>query len=222
MPVNPARLGAILLALCAVPCSFEQAGGKAWAEERRIERLEFAGGNQKQTSNGTIRGYDTVEYRVNALAGQTMKVTFVANNRSARFNVEKAGSPSLYNSSNEGNDEVAFKVPSSGDHVVRVYLMRSAARRNARADYSLSVTLSAPHFVRQEKRPDNWHVANVPAGDRLNVRIAPNGNSRIIQRLDNGVSVQNLGCVRKNRTRWCNVATGQGKTGWAASRFLMQ
>ena len=62
-----------------------------------------------------------------------------AGNASAYFNIVAPGaSEALYNGSISGNG-TSFVIPSSGNYIVQVYLMRNAARRNETADFALTL-----------------------------------------------------------------------------------
>ncbi|WP_374581070.1 hypothetical protein [Pseudoduganella sp.] len=90
---------------------------------------------------GRIKGAQTAEYTVQAKAGQQLGVTLKSSNRSAYFNVQAAGAEEAeFIGSIKGN-HYAATVPSDTSYRVTVYLMRSAARRNATADYRLQIDL---------------------------------------------------------------------------------
>jgi uncharacterized protein YgiM (DUF1202 family) len=87
--------------------------------------------------------------------------------------------------------------------------------------------------------PQLWAVTGVRSNDALNLRVAPDGDSRRIARIPfNARGLKNLGCpnhvtfeqwkrmtqVQKDRaarSRWCEVEY-KGKKGWVASRFLKE
>lgn len=101
--------------------------------------VTFAKGASSATIKGTIKGDATIDYTVNAKAGQTLAVSFKPTNASAYFNVLPPGSEeAIFIGSTSGN---SFKgtLPASGNTTIRVYLMRSAARRGETANYTLTV-----------------------------------------------------------------------------------
>lgn len=108
-------------------------------ESVRTETMQFARGASSATIRGNIRGYDAVDYRIGARAGQTLTVSMRVDNKSAYFNVLPPRSPTaLFNGSISGN-RYSGRLTESGDFRVRVYLMRNAARRGERASFSLTV-----------------------------------------------------------------------------------
>ncbi|MBB4081340.1 DNA breaking-rejoining protein [Brevundimonas lenta] len=105
----------------------------------RNERIQFARGASSATVTGDIQGYDTVNHLVGARAGQTMSVHMRSSNASNYFNVTAPGADAaLFTGSSDGQHFEA-QLPSSGDYVVQVYLMRNAARRGESANYTLTV-----------------------------------------------------------------------------------
>jgi Bacterial SH3 domain len=87
--------------------------------------------------------------------------------------------------------------------------------------------------------PQFWAVTGVRSDDALNLRAAPDADSRRIARIPfNARGLKNLGCpnhvtfeqwkrmtqVQKDRaarSRWCEVEYN-GQKGWVASRFLKE
>jgi hypothetical protein len=225
-----ATLGAILFAIALLPIVQQ-----SFAQERS-ERISFASGRSSKTVQDSIAGYETVNYRVNVRAGQRLAASLKTDNPSNYFNIWAPGaSEAIYNSSVSG--ELAdVIVRSSGDYRIQVYLMRNAARRNESADYRLKVEVTGgdptnggdaglqPDYADGlSGGPDFWEVANVPPGDRLNVRSSPTAQASIIVRLSNGTVLRNLGCRMNGQTRWCKVERRDGSnSGWAAGRFLIE
>lgn len=122
----------------------------------RTERVQFARGATSATIRGSIRGYDTVDYIVGARAGQTMSVSLQTSNTSAYFNILPPRSEeAIFNGSVTGAN-FAGRLKDTGDYRVRVYLMRSAARRGERATFSITVGVNA--------RPGNIGAAPGPIG----------------------------------------------------------
>jgi hypothetical protein len=105
--------------------------------------LQFAKGTSKATMRGSIKGDKTIDYKLRAKAGQTMSVALKTNNGANYFNVLPPGSAgeAIFVGSTNGN-EWTGQLPADGEYAVRVYLMRSAARRNEAADYTLTVGIT--------------------------------------------------------------------------------
>jgi len=111
----------------------------AAAAQAQTVDVRFPRGASGTTIDGSIKGNQSVKYRIGVSAGQRMSVQLDTDNASNYFNVTAPGaSEALYNSSINGNG-TSFVIPSSGNYTVTVYLMRNAARRNERANYQLSV-----------------------------------------------------------------------------------
>jgi len=111
----------------------------AQTDATRSERVQFARGHSSATITGELRGYDTVDYRIGVRAGQTVHVSMRGSNASGYFNVSADNAPeAIFVGAMEG-DTFTGASPITGDLVVRVYLMRNAARRGARLNYSLVI-----------------------------------------------------------------------------------
>jgi len=112
------------------------------AESIKVQRIHFAKGKTSATVKGSITGYNTVDYKLGAKAGQTMNVKLKTGNTANYFNVLPPGSETaLFVGSTSGN-EWSGTLPADGEYTVRVYLMRNAARRNEKANYTLNVGIT--------------------------------------------------------------------------------
>jgi hypothetical protein len=212
--------------LCMMPV------GQALAQDR-TERLRFAPGETGSTISGTIRGDRGVIYVLGASAGQQMTVDMTTDNPSAYFNIRRSGSDTaIWNGSITGNS-ASVTLPSGGDWVVQVYLMRNAARRGETANYRLSISVNGKGAAARPPAagsgdaaasgPDWWAVTGVGGDDALNVRQGPSVNDVVIARVGNGAVLRNGGCVGEGRSRWCKVSAADGSfTGWASGRFLQE
>ena len=107
----------------------------------REERIRFARGATSAELSGEVRGYDFVDYLVGARSGQKLTADLSRVSGPAYFLVRAPGSEdNLFDGSTSG-DHFETVLPASGDYRVRVFLMRSAARRNERSAYRLSVAI---------------------------------------------------------------------------------
>ena len=108
----------------------------------RVETVQFAKDSNKAAISGALKGDQYVDYKVRSGAGQTLTVTLKGSNLQNYFNIHPPGSAdiAMFIGSTSGNQ---FKriAPTDGEYVVRVYLMRAAARRNETSDYTLNVAL---------------------------------------------------------------------------------
>jgi hypothetical protein len=105
--------------------------------------LQFSKGASSATVKGSLKGDRTIDYKLRAKAGQTMSVTLKTSNGANYFNVLPPGSTgeAIFVGSTGGN-EWTGALPADGEYTVRVYLMRSAARRNETANYTLTVGIT--------------------------------------------------------------------------------
>ena len=128
-------IAAVCLGLASAP---------AWAADGvRETAVQYAKGKSAATLKGEVKGDERVDYRLGAAAGQTMTVTLKPSNRSTYFNVMAPGEDSaIFIGSSEGN-KFSGKLAKSGDYVVRVHLMRNAARRNETSRYSIEFKIAA-------------------------------------------------------------------------------
>ncbi|MBO9587292.1 hypothetical protein [Devosia sp.] len=135
----------------------------AVAQNARTETVHFQRGTSGTTIGGKITGDQSVRYSIGVSAGQTMDVQLDTDNASSYFNITAPGaSEALYNGSISGNG-TSFAVPSSGNYIVEVYLMRNAARRGETANYDLTLYVenaakSAPTAPRPQA-PDTSSAA---------------------------------------------------------------
>ena len=228
----------LAMALAAALCASGQA---ASAQEVRTEQVRFDAGRSGATIRGGITGRESVSYIVGAEAGQRMEVALDASNGATYFNVYAPGS-------GPGGEALAVGqltgpmmrdlnrfdgvLPASGEYTISVYMMRSAARRDERSDYTLdiSVTGDTGQIVQGDFAdglmggPDFWSVTNLGSGDTLNLRAGPTTGAEVLARLDQGTSLRNLGCRMAGGQRWCQVETtgGVAVTGWVAGAYLAE
>lgn len=136
--------------------------------EIRKERVQFNSGTSGTTLKGTIKGEKIVDYLINAKAGQLMTVSLTTNNGGNSFNIFAPGKV-------PGNDAALFigemndnrfkgTLPASGDYLIRVALIRSAARRNEVANYQLKITIAGNSSSSDAKVPGTNYNAtgNIP------------------------------------------------------------
>ena len=108
----------------------------------RQERVAFAKGASSATIKGQIKGDADVDYLVGAAAGQTISVSLKVSNLSNCFNVLPPGSADVAMYVGQTGEGYTGMLPADGDYTVRVYLMRSAARRNETSDYTLTISVT--------------------------------------------------------------------------------
>ena len=115
------------------------AGASLAADGIESRPLQFAKGASSATVKGSIAGRQTIDYKLRAKAGQTMTVSLKSGNAGLAFNVLPPGSKDVAIEGAIGLQDWSGTLPADGDYTIRVYLMRSAARRNETANYTLTV-----------------------------------------------------------------------------------
>jgi len=103
------------------------------------ERVRFQRGHSSTTLRGRIVGFDTKDYVVGAKAGQAMALRLSSPNPSTYFVIYTInGKATDMNETTEWSENLS----ESGDYVIRVFMMRSAARRKgAAANFTLSISI---------------------------------------------------------------------------------
>ena len=107
----------------------------------RQERVRFARGASSAELGGEVRGYDYVDYLIGARAGQHMSVAMTRVRGPAYFIVRAPGSDENLFDGPRSGQRFDTVLPASGDYRVRVFMMRSAARRNELATYRLRIQI---------------------------------------------------------------------------------
>jgi hypothetical protein len=107
--------------------------------QNKSQRVRFQPGRSSITLRGRILGFDAQDYVAGVKAGQEMKVHLASANPSAYFVVYTInGKPTDMNETTDWS----LQTVESGDYVIRVFMMRSAARRKgAAANYALTITI---------------------------------------------------------------------------------
>lgn len=121
--------------------------------------LQFSKGASSATVTGSLKGDKTIDYKLRAMAGQTMSVSLKTSNSANYLNLLPPGSTgeAIVVGSTSGN-EWTGPLPADGEYTVRVYLMRSAARRNETANYTLTVGITGSAAAASP-------LGKAPAGD---------------------------------------------------------
>lgn len=127
------------------------------AEPTESQTVQFETGTSSAEINGSIKGYKTIDYKLRARAGQTMSVRLDTDNTGNYFNVLPPGSDdvAIFIGSTSGN-EWTGNLLEDGDYNIRVYLMRSAARRNEAATYLLTVGITGSASDTARAKPLMW------------------------------------------------------------------
>lgn len=127
--------------LCLMACLLSLPGPLVFAaDDIRTERVHFKKGANSAVVEASIKGYETVDYVLGARAGQHMNVSLATKHGATYFNILAPGENevAMFNGS-VGQNQYEGTLPASGDYRIRVYMMRSAARRNEVAHYRLEM-----------------------------------------------------------------------------------
>ena len=113
-------------------------------EDIKVERISFERGMNSAIIESSITGYGVIDYVLGARRGQYMNVSMVTDNGANYFNILAPieDQVAMFNGSINGNQYEGI-LPESGNYTVRVYMMRSAARRNETANYRLEMIITA-------------------------------------------------------------------------------
>ncbi|MBM5574353.1 PPC domain-containing protein [Deefgea sp. CFH1-16] len=133
-------LRAFVLSVCVLfPISLVQ------AQELTTIPVHFAKGQSSTVLKGQIKGYQYIDYTLNAKAGQRLTVVYTSRQLSSYFNILPPGSSdeAIFVGASAGN---AYRgaLPASGEYTLRVYIMRNAARPNETAKFTLKVAIDTP------------------------------------------------------------------------------
>ncbi|MCO5762085.1 MAG: hypothetical protein NHG36_11315 [Chromatiaceae bacterium] len=130
-------------------------------EAIRDVRVQFPRGASSTILTGTLKGREIIDYKLGAAAGQRMTVTLTTDNTGNYFNLLAPGETEVafFVGSTEGN-RFEGNLAKSGDQTIRVYLVRSAARRNETAHYQLKVAITGAAHGREA--PAHSRDAKVP------------------------------------------------------------
>lgn len=126
----------VLLGLTLPVCAAPEA-------DRTVKKVQFAKGSSTAVLKGTVTGYGIVDYQLRAGAGQTLKASLQGSKGANYFNLMPPDSPdaAMYIGSSGGNRFEGL-LPVEGVYTLRVFLMRSAARRKESSHYTLSVAVT--------------------------------------------------------------------------------
>lgn len=133
-----------ILSRLLLACVFACAASPVLASDAVESRpLQFTKGASSATVQGSLKGDKSIDYKVRAKAGQTMKVELKTSNTSNFFNVLPPGSKdvAIFIGSSDGNSWTG-PLPKDGEYAIRVYLMRSSGRQGEKADYTLTVAIT--------------------------------------------------------------------------------
>lgn len=132
-------------------CKVAYQGLTGWVEAHLLTEAPCAnpGGSGKKlaigakpvTVMGTIKGDGSADFRIEALAGQTLTVLLNAKHPQTYFNLIPSGSQeAMFIGSSAGN-RAEVVIPTDGEYTLQVHLMRAAARRESSSSFKISASL---------------------------------------------------------------------------------
>ena len=136
MKTNFKKLACITLLLAALPLvGFSQIINK---------KVSFAPGKSSTVIKGLLVGDQTIDYAFVAKKGQKLKLTMKADINAASFNVLPPGSDNvaIFIGENEG-DTCELTLPNDGKYKIRVFQMRSTARKGTKVNYSIDMSITS-------------------------------------------------------------------------------
>jgi hypothetical protein len=106
----------LLVAPLAAAALYLGSSGLAQAQDIRTERVRFPAGASGTTIEGRITGYEIVDYKLGARAGQTMSVKMTTDGGANYFNLMAPGETvvAFFNGS-FGDNAYTGRLPESGD-----------------------------------------------------------------------------------------------------------
>lgn len=112
-------------------------------DDIQTKQVQFEPGATSTTIENSIKGYQTIDFVLNVKNGQYMNVSMATDNSANYFNILEPGETevAIFNGSMNENQYEGI-TSKSGDYKIRVYLMRSAARRNEIANYRLEMIVT--------------------------------------------------------------------------------
>ncbi|ETX28643.1 hypothetical protein [Roseivivax isoporae] len=208
------RLAAAILALASISA----------AQTLPVFEVSEADARRGSVIEGMLTGEEAVDYRVAAAAGQVLAVDLSTSNAALSFNILPEGSEEALFIGSVLGPVADVPLPRDGTYVVRLGLMRSAARRNETAEYGLGILLRGADVADGlAGGPDWWQVAD-PGGDgTLEVHAGPDTRYAVSGLTRSGDVLQNRGCRLTGTVRWCSIrVSGSGLQGWVDGRHLTE
>ena len=104
-------------------------------------QVHFDKGTNGTTIKGSVKGYDTVNYKLSAKKGQHMRVSIKAEYANFNIYAPKKGldDEALF----VGEEGIPYigKLPANGTYTISTYLMRNEARRGESGSYILNIEI---------------------------------------------------------------------------------
>jgi hypothetical protein len=136
-PTPVARRSFLLALTCAaaLPAAFPQEAGS-------IVRVTFDADHRVRRFEDAIDGFNDVSYVISMRTGQSLQVSLASNNISNCFDIYAPGATKPVFVGGDAGSTHLLLARTSGDYVVKVFLLRLAARDNQSAQYTFELTLA--------------------------------------------------------------------------------
>ena len=149
------------------------AAGTVRDQDRIVKPVRFAKGTSKAVIRGRITGRQYIDYRVRAGAGQTLKASLERSHLASYFNLLPPESDNVAMYVGQiGENRFEGLLPTDGVYTLRVYLMRSAARRGEHSDFTLSLEITGQPLLPVSGKVDA-KFPGTPYHARTTVRCEP-------------------------------------------------
>ena len=104
-------------------------------------QVHFKKGTNGVIMKASVKGYDTVQYQLDAKAGQKMHVSIES--KHANFNIYAPGKGMGEQAIFVGEPTIPYDgvLPQDGTYTIAVYLMRNEARRGTQSAFTLHVSI---------------------------------------------------------------------------------
>ena len=126
-----------LFCVAAAPAAFPQ-------EAESSVRVTFHDGLDERSFEDVLDGFNEVSYVVALREGQWLQVSLASNNISNCFDIYAPGATKPFYIGGDSGSTHRMRAAATGDYVVKVFLLRLAARDNQSAHYTLELKLGAP------------------------------------------------------------------------------
>lgn len=104
------------------------------------QRVRFAAGTSVATVKGTVRSYAYKDHIVKASAGQIIDVKLTSANKFSVLTIFRPNGDNLDGAAE--TDQFTGELPTNGDYVIRIAMMRAEARRpRSVSNYTLKISI---------------------------------------------------------------------------------
>ncbi len=135
IPTQRRQLLLVIAATLVAPAAFPQNA------ERRVS-VAFAEGNATRTFEDSISDFEAVTYVVPLRKGQSLRVMLATTNASNCFDIHAPGAVKPVYVGGDSGSTHQFQAQTSGEYLVKVFLLRLAARDGQTAQYTLELQLT--------------------------------------------------------------------------------